>query len=383
MPVKQPMVSIIIPIFNAECYLRECLDSVCQQSMRDIEIICVDDASPDQSLSIVTEYAKREPRIKVLRGEENRGPGHARNRGLDAAEGEYIAFVDNDDWIKLNLCEVAYSAAKENHADILVFRMTDYLEETGIFEESLTIAQRYPIAEKESFCFLDSPWLMKLHFSACSRLFRAAFLKEEGIRFPEGIHYEDHPFFFETLLCARRVSILDVPLYYYRKHHSSVIHDDMKMFDIFRAYELSDRYIDKALPDRFLRRIYLQEKFLVLKSLTERVGFQQREAFFEKVHRAIGSMGEGDIFFDDRFGKDDRRWFQLVKRGDYQAMRLAKILAFPSVEWELKELEDTWLSEFVRPAKLVGQIQRKVMLYPHRVGRNLWLALRNRLRRPS
>ena len=100
-------ISIIVPVYNTEPYLEQCLDSIINQTLEDIEIICVNDGSTDNSLSVLEEYASKDNRIKII-NQENEGPGFARNNGLKSVNGEYVLFVDSDDWIELNTCEALY-----------------------------------------------------------------------------------------------------------------------------------------------------------------------------------------------------------------------------------------------------------------------------------
>ena len=111
-------VSVIIPVYNTEKYLRRCLDSVCNQTLRDIEIICINDCSTDNSLSILEEYAGNDNRIKLIDFKENKGAAVARNTGIDMAEGKYIGFVDSDDFVDLDFYEKLYTKAVETGADI-------------------------------------------------------------------------------------------------------------------------------------------------------------------------------------------------------------------------------------------------------------------------
>ena len=112
-----PKVSVIIPIYNTEKYLRKCLDSVCNQTLSDIEIICVNDCSTDNSLEILEEYASKDNRIKLIDFKENKGAAVARNAGIDEAKGEYIGFVDSDDFIDLDFYEKLYNKAVKSGAD--------------------------------------------------------------------------------------------------------------------------------------------------------------------------------------------------------------------------------------------------------------------------
>ena len=114
-----PKVSVIIPVNNTEKYITKCLDSVINQTLKDIEIICVNDSSTDNSLSILKEYAKKDNRLKLIDLPQNQGAGDAKNAGLKLVQGEYLGFVDSDDYIDLNYYEELYNKAKENDADIV------------------------------------------------------------------------------------------------------------------------------------------------------------------------------------------------------------------------------------------------------------------------
>ena len=111
-------ISIIIPVYNTEKYLKKCLDSIINQTLKSLEIICIDDCSTDNSLNILKEYQLKDKRIKIIEQKENKGQGVARNLGLNIAEGEYIGFIDSDDWVDLNFFEKLYFAAKKYNSDV-------------------------------------------------------------------------------------------------------------------------------------------------------------------------------------------------------------------------------------------------------------------------
>lgn len=138
---SSPLVSVIIPVYNTHEYLNECLNSVVNQTLKDIEIILVDDGSTDGSLEILTKYKMEDPRITVLT-QENKGASSARNRGLDIAKGEYIAFVDSDDMIDTDAYEISYRQAKAANADILIFAEKKLSVKEGTFYNPLEILKR-------------------------------------------------------------------------------------------------------------------------------------------------------------------------------------------------------------------------------------------------
>ena len=120
-------ISVIVPVYNVEPYLPQCLDSLIEQTFNDIEIICVNDGSTDGSLNVLNHYAAKDSRIKVI-DKPNGGVSSARNRGLDAAQGEYISFVDGDDWLKQNAYEEIISAVDKRNVDMAVFGYYEYLD---------------------------------------------------------------------------------------------------------------------------------------------------------------------------------------------------------------------------------------------------------------
>lgn len=189
-------VSVIVPVYNTEKYIRECMDSIINQTLKDIEIICVDDGSPDNSGKILDEYAQKDNRIHVIH-QKNAGVSAARNRGIAEAKGEYIKFVDSDDFISNETCQICYDKSKEYDADIVVHDV----EENNV---------------------LNKPQFDRITMSSCFILFKADLIKNNNIKFREGTSYgEDQAF---NLICVPKankiVTIVD-NLYTYRANPTS------------------------------------------------------------------------------------------------------------------------------------------------------------------
>ncbi|MDR2160688.1 MAG: glycosyltransferase, partial [Desulfovibrio sp.] len=170
---EYPKVSVIIPVYNTEPYLRRCLDSVCGQTLREIEIICVNDGSTDGSLEILREYAQKDSRVKVIELEENKGAGAARNAGIDAARGEYIGFVDSDDYVDLDFYETLYVKAQETQAEVVKGADWELITSDGIV-----------IIENVNAEIRLHPTLFKQYVTA---IFKTAYIHDNSINFPEGI----------------------------------------------------------------------------------------------------------------------------------------------------------------------------------------------------
>lgn len=211
-----PLVSVIVPVYNVEKYLRQCLDSLISQTLQNIEIICVNDASPDNSLAILKEYEAKDKRIVVVDLYENMRQGGARNRGIEYARANYIAFVDSDDWVSVDIYEKLFACALMNDADIVNCDYYEYRGEDNIKKyikyKELTFNMLKEIANKEFILRLPSP---------CHNLYRKAIFSDNEIRFPEQIFWEDAAIMSLIFLLADKIVKVNEPLYYYRLNNDS------------------------------------------------------------------------------------------------------------------------------------------------------------------
>lgn len=274
-------VSVIIPVYNAEKYLRQCLDSVVNQSLREIEIICVDDGSTDGSREILAEYAA-DGRLAVLT-QENSGPGVARNKGLDHASGEYVMFLDADDWFELDMLEKLVQSAEKNSSDIVICKTAQF-DEQKQQHKSADWMLKPELLPGESFAPKEiAPYLFQFTYGmAWDKLYRSDFVKENCLRFPPLRASEDMPFVFKSLMLAGRISILpEVKVNYRVNIPGSVSNSFVKypqapfdafadFYDFFEASEEKELYrqsfINWAMeylvwqvcnmPDKAIRRSY-------------------------------------------------------------------------------------------------------------------------------
>lgn len=198
-------VSVIIPVYNTEKFLRKCLDSVCNQTLQDIEIICINDCSTDGSLEILREYAGKDNRIKLIELFENGGAAKARNIGIDIAHGEYIGFVDSDDFVDLDFYEKLYNKAVETGADAVkgVYKYS----ENGFIE--LSINQKI---EEDKFNFVCE---------YCSAIFRRQLIKENNLYFPDLKEMEDPVFAISFAIKAQKIEVISEAVINIVTHNSS------------------------------------------------------------------------------------------------------------------------------------------------------------------
>lgn len=268
----QPAVSVIIPVYNAEKYLRECLDSVTAQSLREIEIICVDDGSTDNSLKILREYAIKEPRLRVIT-QANARQGAARNRALDHASGEYIAFLDSDDAFAADALKKLYTRARNDALDMLMLSCVRVTPSGKEFRWSYHDFSKFLPLDFPQKCFSRkncSPELFwRMPCSCCGTFYSRAFLEKNKLRFPEKIFFEDRPFFFFALAEAERIGILDEPLYRYTVNPNSTISSKGRhLADNIEQGSMILHYLkERNFPQELIREGIIAHVHDLLKSL--------------------------------------------------------------------------------------------------------------------
>ena len=210
-------VSIIVPVYNVEKYLRKCLDSLINQTLKDIEIICINDGSTDKSLEILEEYKNRDSRI-ILLNQENSGQSIARNNGIKKATGEYLGFVDPDDWLDLDYYEKLYNAASTNDTDIAVGGI---IRVTGIKKKKFLNFEKETITDNTNLKFelCDVPEKSYVW----NKIYKTEKLKEIGLEFEKGIFYEDCIFTPQALFyLGEIVTVPNIYYYYLRRGNSTV-----------------------------------------------------------------------------------------------------------------------------------------------------------------
>lgn len=213
---KATKFSVIIPVYNVENYLSYCLGTVRNQTLKDLEIICVNDGSTDRSLEILQEFQKIDERIRII-NQENRGLSAARNRGLDTARGEYILFVDSDDYLCPDTCDRLYNELLQTRAEIVVFGTNVFpwhmASQNPWLRDKLNVNTRY-YAENTALSLFQENASNPFVWNKC---FRREFIESNGFRFDEELLYgEDTPFLFYTFPQAKEISFISDKLYNYR-----------------------------------------------------------------------------------------------------------------------------------------------------------------------
>ena len=276
-------ISVIIPVYNCEAFLRNCLDSLRSQSFSDWEALCIDDGSKDGSSDILDEYAAADCRFRVLH-KQNEGVSIARNKALELVRGKYIIFMDSDDFLHPQTMEICYHFAEKDNSDLVTYTYDRKFRTLRMIANMLRLPNRakthfpkYRLEEIESLVSdnvfewaseyssaekgQDKKWLIK-HCQPWRCMYRTD--KIRHIRFIPGIIYEDFPWWGEVLLNVDRVTILNLPLYYYYPNMGSYIISSKQQFriDSLRlALDAAEKlYQEKAGPEQ---QIAWENKFLV------------------------------------------------------------------------------------------------------------------------
>lgn len=225
-----PQISIIIPVYNVEQYLRKCLDSILNQTFQDYEVICVNDGSTDNSLGILNDYASNDKRFIII-SKDNEGVSVARNIGIEKAQGKYIQFVDGDDWLEPECLELTYNKIKDSDLDIIYYCHNNFKDGKKLFD-NIDEANKF-FVDNENKSFIVMIW------TCWNKLISRDFLQKNNIRFPKNIHYaEDGIFNLMCLYHNPKTAFIDKALYnyLYLKENSTLLQHN--------AIELENKALD-------------------------------------------------------------------------------------------------------------------------------------------
>lgn len=261
-------ISIVIPIYNAKLYLSECLDSVINQSYDNIQIILVDNNSTDESIDICNKYLKKDNRI-VLLSEKNKGVSYARNTGIEKSCGDWIMFLDADDWIDKDTCKILLECANKHDADICSCSFVQEYKNQGVIKgKNSGISTVLYQGEKNAYEFVESYFyennIKEFYsgYSSWARIIKKELLSD-GLRFcPEVSIGEDHVFNKELFIRARKHVYIDIPLLHYRQNSESAIHKyGIEQFKkripfLCNMKKIGDKTVDKKLWEKKVLKIY-------------------------------------------------------------------------------------------------------------------------------
>lgn len=320
-------ISVVIPVYNTQNYLNECIDSVLNQSFKDFEIICINDGSTDNSLSILSDYEVSDERIKVI-SQQNRGLGASRNEGLKLAQGEYVLFLDSDDYLTPDALEKLYNQAYANDLDLILFKIANFNYKTLKESHSDYFDMKFlkEIVNEDIFNWMIvKDCIFDISVTATSKLFKRSLIS--NIEFPEDLLFEDNLFFTKVIFNAKHVYFLDEYLYYRRirpdsitnSYHSKfsdciIIYDEIieYMKSIGKYDDFSNQIFDKKCFDFFHRFKLVDDEY--------------KQDFFDKIKSSFSSSKrelESDgtlntcsprslVIFENALNLDSYREFELT-----------------------------------------------------------------------
>lgn len=314
-------VSVIMPVYNSERYIRKALDSVLTQSLKALELICVDDGSTDGSYGILKEYAAAEPRLKLISC-VNSGPGCARNIGLAQAQGDYVLFLDSDDWFEQDMLEQMLRLAEDSSADITLCKAQRFDDLTGEPLPSDWMLREDCIPEKPFSPSEISEYVFQFTFGQVwDKMFSRSFLQRTGIRFPALRNSEDMVFAYQTILSAGRIAVLKKCMVHYRVNRRDSVSNTVRSNPEapYEAFRLVKEFWESREDCELYRKSFLNwaMEYLIW-SLNNINDPQARRALYTQLHeRWLPELG-----FEERPKSDyDRRI--------YRKYAVARCLPFP------------------------------------------------------
>lgn len=295
-------ISVILPVYNSENYIKECLDSLLSQTFKDIEILCIDDGSTDGSLNILKDIEKTDSRITVIT-QENMGVAKTRNNGMNLVKGNYVYFMDSDDCLDKNAFKKLHDNITSNRSDFCIMKVIFVNGSEEYKFPAFDIDKEFDKVNFNDFTFtyrdvkshvlndLFAPWL---------KLYSAEFLKSnDDFTFPEIKSYSDAPFHVKTMLNASKISFVPEYLYYYRENDGSLVHSSSNTINFFR---LSDIIEDYLVKNDFIDEFTDEFAAFKIVKLVYYMGFTDSEEYYTKAKEELSNVnanfsliGDNDI----------------------------------------------------------------------------------------
>lgn len=324
--MNQPTVSVIIPVYNGEKFLKQCMESILNQSLKEIEVICVNDGSTDRSLEILEQYESNDKRVKVL-SQENISAGAARNRGLLIAKGKYLSFLDADDFFEVDMLKEAYGKAEDTGADIVVYRSDRFDEKRRQFTATNWTIKREYLPDKDVFshkdmyniygCFMGWTW---------DKLFKSEMIRQNDIVFQDQKSINDLAFVFCALSKAERIAVLD-NVYAHKRHNveNAITTNYRRKANWHYFYQalmaLKQQLAEWQIYDELRQDFVNYALYFSLWNLKKFVGIEDYKVFYKTLKeqwlQELDVLGQEETYF--------------YERSHYQ--RLVKLLDLDEEQW--------------------------------------------------
>lgn len=295
-------VSVVIPVYNVEKYLEDCLNSVLKQTLTDLEVICVNDGSEDKSLEILNKYAQKDKRMTVI-SQENMGHAVATNKGISLATGEYLFLMDSDDIIEYNALEVTYNKAKETDVDFVLFKAINYNNQEKKYYEtkSYSMNELYERVKENIFNYEDiKDLIFTISVTPWSKLYNRQFIIENHILFPEGLIFDDNIFFWEAFFNAEKIVFLNEFLFIRRFYStSSTNNGDLRFLDSIEINNLIWETFTKYNHFNEHKNTLYNNKILSLYNRYTKIKDEYKNIFFDEMKKSYMALLENNELFED------------------------------------------------------------------------------------
>lgn len=316
-------VSIIVPIYKVEKYLRECIDSILAQTLKDIEIILIDDGSPDGCPSIIDEYAKRDKRVVAIH-QANSGYSATVNRGIELAKGEYIGIIESDDWIEPDMYESLYYNAKKYNTDVTKGMFTSYNSTlpVGVRDEVFRNPSGVDLslAPDGAFNITEWPKLLAFHASIWSSIYRADFIKKIKIPETAGASYQDFPFMIDVMLRAKRISVVRKPFVHWRNdpnQGNSTSANGEKLLLMAQNSETGIKLVKQSDMFSQLKEALFVHVLWTNMGFFQKINSKYRKTYYEGLRQLLMPVKEDPDFTYLYFRPQDKLFFSLITDRSY------------------------------------------------------------------
>lgn len=320
---ERPKVSIVVPIYNVEKYLRECIDSILRQTLKEIEIILVDDGSPDKSGKIIDEYAKKDSRVVAVH-QKNAGYSAAVNLGIDMARGEYIGIIESDDWIESDMYESLYESAKKYSTDVTKGGFYVYNSSlSGAAQDTVfcnAAGADLRLAPNGAFKLSDWPKIIAIHASIWAAIYRADFVKKIKIPETAGASYQDFPFMVETMCKAEKISVVKRQFVHWRNDPGQGNSTSARGKKLLLMPKNSARALEIVKDSGLYEKV---KEAMLAHLIWANIGFfykiewKYKKEYYKLVHDLLNEFeDDSDIHFT-MLGTHDKKFYDLMVRDSW------------------------------------------------------------------
>lgn len=293
---KKPRISVVVPVYNAEPFLNEAMNSLINQNFKDFEVICVNDGSPDDSLSILEDYASKDNRIKII-NQKNAGCGAARNKALDYCNGEYIYFFDPDDYIASNAFYKLYENAIINDSDLVIFKIARFHEKNKIDYKNagFDFEKVFKDVDFKHFTFTChdvKPYVLNKAFAPWTKLYKKELLDSyDDFRFDLGVAFDDVPFHVKSMLRAKKISYIPDFFYFYRFNPNSINNTSSNRMDIYKIINIVEDFLK---DNNYLDEFKYEFDFFKVSQILIYIMSTNSEEYFNKAKDEFSNMDLSD-----------------------------------------------------------------------------------------